>query len=299
MYFVGNKMRQTSQKCSDFQSLILQLQKYWADHGCVLLQPYDMEMGAGTFHPATTLRALGPQSWHAAYVQPSRRPTDGRYGENPNRLQHYYQFQVILKPSPADVQELYLESLYFLGIDKDLHDMRFVEDDWESPTLGAWGLGWEVWCDGMEVSQFTYFQQVGGIDCAPVAVELTYGLERLAMYIQEVENVFDLDWNGKGVKYGDIFLQAEKEFSAHNFDYSDIEILTREFEDAEQECASLLQHKLPLPAYDQCIKASHRFNLLDARGVISVTERQAYIGRVRSLSKGCCEAWLRTQSFGL
>ena len=258
----------------DFQSLILKLQAYWADYGCVLLQPYDMEMGAGTFHPATTLRALGPKPWNAAYVQPSRRPTDGRYGENPNRLQHYYQYQVILKPSPADVQELYLESLYTLGIDKDLHDIRFVEDDWESPTLGAWGLGWEVWCDGMEVSQFTYFQQVGGIDCELVAAELTYGLERLAMYIQGVENVYDLDWNGKGVTYGDIYLQAE------------------------QECMSLLKLKLPLPAYDQCIKASHRFNLLDARGVISVTERQAYILRVRALSKGCCEAWLETQEGG-
>ena len=283
---------------TDFQSLILKLQTYWADYGCVLLQPYDMEMGAGTFHPATTLRALGPKPWNAAYVQPSRRPTDGRYGENPNRLQHYYQYQVILKPSPADVQDLYLESLYTLGIDKDLHDIRFVEDDWESPTLGAWGLGWEVWCDGMEVSQFTYFQQVGGIDCAPVAAELTYGLERLAMYIQGVENVYDLDWNGKGVKYGDIFLQAEQEFSAHNFVHANVDMLTREFEDAEKECMSLLEYKLPLPAYDQCIKASHRFNLLDARGVISVTERQAYIARVRALSKGCCEAWLETQTEG-
>ncbi|MBT3990840.1 MAG: glycine--tRNA ligase subunit alpha [Rhodospirillaceae bacterium] len=283
---------------TDFQSLILKLQTYWADYGCVLLQPYDMEMGAGTFHPATTLRALGPKPWNAAYVQPSRRPTDGRYGENPNRLQHYYQYQVILKPSPADVQDLYLESLYTLGIDKDLHDIRFVEDDWESPTLGAWGLGWEVWCDGMEVSQFTYFQQVGGIDCAPVAAELTYGLERLAMYIQGVENVYDLDWNGKGVKYGDIFLQAEQEFSAHNFEHANVDMLTREFEDAEKECMSLLEYKLPLPAYDQCIKASHRFNLLDARGVISVTERQAYIARVRALSKGCCEAWLETQTEG-
>jgi glycyl-tRNA synthetase alpha chain len=281
---------------SDFQSLILKLQIYWADYGCVLLQPYDMEMGAGTFHPATTLRALGPKSWNAAYVQPSRRPTDGRYGENPNRLQHYYQYQVILKPSPVNVQELYLESLYILGIEKDFHDIRFVEDDWESPTLGAWGLGWEVWCDGMEVSQFTYFQQVGGIDCAPVAAELTYGLERLAMYIQGVENVYDLDWNGKGVKYGDIYLQAEQEFSAHNFEYANVEMLIREFEDAEAECMNLLDYKLPLPAYDQCIKASHRFNLLDARGVISVTERQAYIARVRTLSKGCCEIWLKTQA---
>ena len=220
---------------TSFQSLILKLQSYWADYGCVILQPYDMEMGAGTFHPATTLRALGPEPWKAAYVQPSRRPTDGRYGENPNRLQHYYQFQVILKPSPSDVQDLYLASLYELGIDKDLHDIRFVEDDWESPTLGAWGLGWEVWCDGMEVSQFTYFQQVGGIDCERVSAELTYGLERLAMYIQGVENVYDLDWNGRGVKYGDIFLQAEQEYSAHNFEYADTDMLTREFEDAEKE----------------------------------------------------------------
>ena len=282
----------------DFQSLILKLQSYWADHGCVILQPYDMEMGAGTFHPATTLRALGPEPWSAAYVQPSRRPTDGRYGENPNRLQHYYQFQVILKPSPQEVQDLYLESLYRLGINEELHDIRFVEDDWESPTLGAWGLGWEVWCDGMEVSQFTYFQQVGGIDCNPVAVELTYGLERLAMYIQGLENVYDLEWNGRGVKYGDVYLRAEKEFSAHNFEHANTDMLTREFEDAEQECQSLLGAHLALPAYDQCIKASHRFNLLDARGVISVTERQAYIARVRALAKGCCEMWLTSQGKG-
>ena len=272
----------------DFQSLILKLQSYWADYGCVVLQPYDMEMGAGTFHPATTLRALGPQSWNAAYVQPSRRPADGRYGENPNRLQHYFQFQVILKPSPQNAQELYLESLYQLGIDRELHDIRFVEDDWESPTLGAWGLGWEVWCDGMEVSQFTYFQQVGGIDCNPVPVELTYGLERLAMYVQGVDNVFDLDWNGKGIKYGDIYLQGEIEYSRYNFEQANTEILIREFEDAEWECEILLQQNLVLPAYDQCIKTSHRFNLLDARGVISVTERQAYIARVRALVKGCC-----------
>ena len=289
-------MVESYRKDCDFQSLVLKLQTYWADYGCVLLQPYDIEMGAGTFHPATTLRALGPQSWNAAYVQPSRRPTDGRNGEKPNRLQHYYQFQVILKPSPDDVQELYLESLYILGIEKDFHDIRFVEDDWESPTLGAWGLGWEVWCDGMEISQFTYFQQVGGIDCFPVAVELTYGLERLAMYIQGIENVFDLDWNGKGIKYGDIYLQAEKEFSAYNFKYADVDMLSREFEDAEKECTKLLERELPLPAYDHCIKASHRFNLLDARGVISVAERQAYIAKVRNLSKGCCEAWLRTQA---
>ena len=283
------------QNRQDFQSLVLNLQSYWADYGCVILQPYDMEMGAGTFHPATTLRSLGPEPWSAAYVQPSRRPTDGRYGENPNRLQHYYQFQVILKPSPQEVQDLYLESLYRLGINEELHDIRFVEDDWESPTLGAWGLGWEVWCDGMEVSQFTYFQQVGGIDCNPVAVELTYGLERLAMYIQGVENVYDLEWNGRGVKYGDVYLHAEKEFSAHNFEHANTDMLTREFEDAEQECQSLLRVNLALPAYDQCIKASHWFNLLDARGVISVTERQAYIARVRALAKGCCEMWLTSQ----
>jgi glycyl-tRNA synthetase alpha chain len=228
-------------------------------------------------------------------VQPSRRPKDGRYGENPNRLQHYYQFQVLLKPSPANSQELYLESLRRLGIDPLAHDIRFVEDDWESPTLGAWGLGWEVWCDGMEVTQFTYFQQVGGIECDPVAVELTYGLERLAMYIQGVENVYDLDFNGDGVKYGDVFLQAEQEYSAHNFEHADTEMLFRHFEDAQKECKALLAANLALPAYDQAIKASHRFNLLDARGVISVTERQAYIGRVRELAKACCEGWLATQ----
>jgi glycyl-tRNA synthetase alpha chain len=275
-----------------FQSLILTLQAFWAEQGCVILQPYDMEVGAGTFHPATTLRALGPKPWKAAYVQPSRRPTDGRYGENPNRLQHYYQFQAILKPSPANSQELYLESLKRLGVDPGAHDIRFVEDDWESPTLGAWGLGWEVWCDGMEVSQFTYFQQVGGIECDPVAVELTYGLERLAMYIQGVDNIYDIDFNGAGVRYGDVFKRAEVEYSHHNFSHANTEMLLRHFEDAEKECQSLLAAKLALPAYDQCIKASHRFNLLDARGVISVSERQAYIGRVRALAKGCCEAWL-------
>jgi glycyl-tRNA synthetase alpha chain len=289
---------------TSFQGLILTLQRFWADQGCVLLQPYDMEMGAGTFHPATTLRALGPKHWNAAYVQPSRRPTDGRYGENPNRFQHYYQFQVILKPSPDNIQELYLQSLYALGIDAKLHDIRFVEDDWESPTLGAWGLGWEVWCDGMEVSQFTYFQQVGGIDCSPVSGELTYGLERLAMYVQGVDNGFELDFNGaegdKKVTYGDVFHQAEVEYSHHNFDAADTEALFRQFADAEKECERLLNHSpaLPLPAYDQVLKASHRFNLLDARGVISVTERQAYIGRVRNLAKGCCEAYLATQLEG-
>ena len=287
------------QNRQDFQSLILNLQSFWADHGCVILQPYDLEMGAGTFHPATTLRALGPEPWSAAYVQPSRRPTDGRYGENPNRLQHYYQFQVILKPSPQEVQDLYLESLYWLGINKDLHDIRFVEDDWESPTLGAWGLGWEVWCDGMEVSQFTYFQQVGGIECDPVPLELTYGLERLAMFIQGVENVYDLDWDGVpadqgGKCYGDIFHRAEVEFSNWNFNHADTDILLQHFRDAENECGRLLALATPLalPAYDQCMKASHLFNLLDARGVISVTERAAYIGRVRALARGCCEAWI-------
>jgi glycyl-tRNA synthetase alpha chain len=278
-----------------FQSLILKLQDFWANKGCLILQPYDMEVGAGTSHPATTLRALGPRPWKAAYVQPSRRPNDGRYGENPNRLQHYYQYQVIWKPSPLEAQDLYLQSLRHLGIDPLAHDIRFVEDDWENPTLGAWGLGWEVWCDGMEVTQFTYFQQVGGIECDPVSLELTYGLERLAMYIQGVENIFDLDFNGEGVKYADVFLEAEREYSAHNFERADTPMLLRHFEDAEAECKALLAAELPLPAYDQCLKASHRFNLLDARGAISVAERQAYIGRVRTLAKACCEGWLAKQ----
>jgi len=292
-----------------FQRLILRLQDFWARQGCVVLQPYDMEVGAGTFHPATTLRALGPGSWKAAYVQPSRRPTDGRYGENPNRLQHYYQFQVILKPSPPNSQELYLDSLRAIGIDPLAHDIRFVEDDWESPTLGAWGLGWEVWCDGMEVSQFTYFQQVGGIDCSPVSTELTYGLERLIMYVQGVENVYDLDWDGVpkdqgGKTYGDVYLAAEQQFSAFNFEIATTDILFQHFKDAEAECQAILKfgedngRPMPLPAYDQCMKASHVFNLLDARGVISVTERQAYIGRVRALAKACCEAWVATQTGG-
>ncbi|MGE0754817.1 MAG: glycine--tRNA ligase subunit alpha [Alphaproteobacteria bacterium] len=279
-----------------FQQLILDLHQFWANQGCVILQPYDMEVGAGTFHPATTLRALGPNEWKAAYVQPSRRPKDGRYGENPNRLQHYYQYQVILKPSPDNIQELYLESLKTIGIDPMKHDIRFVEDDWESPTLGAWGLGWEVWCDGMEVTQFTYFQQVGGIECKPVSGEITYGLERLAMYIQGVENVFDLDFNGAGTTYGDVFLRNEQEFSAYNLEYADTEQLLRQFEDAEKECEQLIAKNLPLPAYDQCIKASHRFNLLDARGVISVTERAAYIGRVRALAKMCCETYVAKEA---
>jgi len=275
-----------------FQQMILTLHQYWAARGCLILQPYDMEMGAGTFHPATTLRALGAAPWSAAYVQPSRRPSDGRYGENPNRLQHYYQYQVIMKPSPRDPQALLLESYKALGLDPALHDIRFVEDDWESPTLGAWGLGWEVWCDGMEVTQFTYFQQVGGIACEVPSCELTYGLERLAMYIQGVENVYDLDFNGRGVTYGDVFLRSEREYSAHNFEHADVALLKRQFEEAEQECHALVAQHLALPAYDHCIKASHRFNLLDARGAISVTERAAYIGRVRNLAKACCESWL-------
>jgi glycyl-tRNA synthetase alpha chain len=296
-----------------FQGLILELQRYWADHGCVILQPYDMEVGAGTFHPATTLRALGPKPWNAAYVQPSRRPKDGRYGENPNRLQHYYQFQVILKPSPDDIQDRYLESLYAIGIDPKLHDIRFVEDDWESPTLGAWGLGWECWCDGMEVSQFTYFQQVAGFECAPVSGELTYGLERLAMYVQGVDRVFDLNFNGREgdqkVTYGEVFLQAEQEYSLHNFEMSDTAMLFEQFRMAEDACRKYIdagwitqgnsrRHGMALPAYDQCIKASHVFNLLDARGVISVTERQSYILRVRELARACGEAWLATAGGG-
>jgi glycyl-tRNA synthetase alpha chain len=274
-----------------FQDLILTLQNYWAAQGCLILQPYDVEMGAGTFHPATTLRALGPRPWRAAYVQPSRRPKDGRYGENPNRLQHYYQYQVILKPAPDNVQDLYLGSIKAIGLDPSKHDIRFVEDDWESPTLGAWGLGWEVWCDGMEITQFTYFQQVGGIDCDPVCAEITYGLERLAMYVQGVEFVYDLAFN-ENFRYGEVFHQAEREFSAFDFEHADTDLLKRHFEDAEGECKSLAGKGVPLPAYDQCIKASHCFNLLDARGVISVTERAAYIGRVRALAKMCCEGWL-------
>jgi glycyl-tRNA synthetase alpha chain len=288
----------TATSGNSFQDLILKLQIYWAQRGCVILQPYDIEMGAGTFHPATALRALGPKPWRAAYVQPSRRPADGRYGENPNRLQHYYQFQVILKPAPADSQRLYLDSLTALGIDANRHDIRFVEDDWESPTLGAWGLGWEVWLDGMEVSQFTYFQQVGGIECDPVSTELTYGLERLAMYVQGVESVYDITYNSAGVTYGDVFKQAEYEQSIYNFERADTKVLFRHFTDAEQECQALLAQRLPLPAFDQCIKASHNFNLLDARGSISVTERAAYIARVRALAKACCEGWLARQARG-
>jgi glycyl-tRNA synthetase alpha chain len=292
-----------------FQALILTLQNFWARQGCVILQPYDMEVGAGTYHPATTLRSLGPKPWRAAYVQPSRRPKDGRYGENPNRLQHYYQFQTILKPSPENLQELYLESLAAIGIDMALHDVRFVEDDWESPTLGAWGLGWESWCDGMEVSQFTYFQQVAGFECAPVSGELTYGLERLAMYVQGVDSIYEINFNGREgeekITYGDVFLQAEQEYSRFNFEYANTSVLFQHFKDAEAECRALLEkgdaaerHLLALPAYDQCIKASHAFNLLDARGVISVTERQSYILRVRELAKACGAAWLKTAGGG-
>jgi len=279
-----------------FQDIIMNLQKFWGKYGCVILQPYDMEVGAGTFHPATTLRSLGPKPWKAAYVQPSRRPTDGRYGENPNRLQHYYQYQVIIKPSPKNIKQLYLKSLATIGINVKNHDIRFVEDDWESPTLGAAGLGWEVWCDGMEITQFTYFQQMTGIECKPVPVEITYGLERLCMFVQGKNNVFDLDWNNDGVKYKEVFFQAEKEFSAYNFEFANTDTLLKTFENAEDECKSLLEKKLSLPAYDQCLKASHIFNLLDARGVIGVAERTGYITRIRELAKGCGALWLSSQS---
>ncbi len=284
-----------------FQDLIFTLQTFWADKGCVIVQPLDMEVGAGTFHPATFLRAIGPEPWNAAYVQPSRRPTDGRYGENPNRLQHYYQFQVLMKPSPPDIQNLYLESLKALGFDLLTHDIRFVEDNWESPTLGAWGLGWEVWLNGMEVTQFTYFQQVGGLECKPVAGEITYGLERLAMYIQKVESVYDLIWSDKGgkiVTYGDVFHQNEVEQSAYNFEHADTAALFRRFDVAEAECKHLisLPEPLPLPAYERVLQASHSFNLLDARSAISVTERQGYILRVRTLARLCAEAYYNARA---
>ena len=281
---------------TSFQDIIMSLQKFWGKNGCVILQPYDLEVGAGTFHPATTLRSLGPKPWKAAYVQPSRRPTDGRYGENPNRLQHYYQYQVIIKPSPKNIKQLYLKSLAAIGIDVKNHDIRFVEDDWESPTLGAAGLGWEVWCDGMEITQFTYFQQMTGLECKPVPVEITYGLERLCMFVQGKNNVFDLDWNNEGVKYKEVFFQAEKEFSAYNFEFANTDKLLQNFENTENECKSLLDKKLSLPAYDQCLKASHIFNLLDARGVIGVAERTGYITRIRELAKGCGTLWLSTQN---
>ena len=278
-----------------FQGLIFALERFWAERGCVVMQPFDMEVGAGTFHPATFLRSIGPEPWNSAYVQPSRRPTDGRYGENPNRLQHYYQFQVVLKPSPSDIQELYLDSLRALGVDPLVHDIRFVEDNWESPTLGAWGLGWEVWLNGMEVTQFTYFQQVGGLDCRPVTGEITYGLERIAMYLQRVESVFDLVWtrndNGRAVTYGDVYHQNEVEQSAYNFEYADTEALFRQFDTCEQQSQSLIEAGLPLPAYEQVLRASHTFNLLDARSAISVTERQRFILRVRALARAVAQAY--------
>ena len=280
----------------NFQETILNLQKFWGNYGCVILQPYDLEVGAGTFHPATTLRSLGTKPWKAAYVQPSRRPTDGRYGKNPNRLQHYYQFQVIIKPSPDEIKKVFLKSLATIGINHREHDIRFVEDDWESPTLGAAGRGWEVWCDGMEITQFTYFQQMAGIECKPVSVELTYGLERICMFTQGKNNVFELIWNNAGVKYRDVFYQAEKEYSAYNFEFANTDYLLKNFEIAENECKSLLDKKLPLPAYDQCLKASHVFNLLDARGVVGVAQRTEYISRIRELAKGSGEIWLETQN---
>ena len=275
-----------------FQELIFALEKYWASHGCIIQQPYDIEVGAGTFNPATFLRALGPEPWNVAYVEPSRRPTDGRYGENPNRLQHYYQYQVVMKPSPLNIQDLYLDSLKSVGIDPLDHDIRFVEDDWESPTLGAWGLGWEVWLDGMEITQFTYFQQVGGIDLNPVSVELTYGIERIAMYIQETDNVFKLKWN-ENITYGDIHHRAEVEFSIYNFETADTKILRNLFDIYEKESLRIAENGLILPAYDYCLKCSHTFNLLDARGAISVAERTSYIGRVRSLARLCAEGYLK------
>jgi len=289
------KIKNKKKTSITFQDLVFNLQKFWSKYGCVILQPYDLEVGAGTFHPATTLRSLGPKPWKAAYVQPSRRPTDGRYGKNPNRLQHYYQYQVIIKPSPNNIKQVYLRSLSAIGIQVKDHDIRFVEDDWESPTLGAAGLGWEVWCDGMEITQFTYFQKMTGTDCKPIPVELTYGLERICMFVQGKKNVFDIDWNDNGIKYRDVYLQSEKEFSAYNFDHANTESLLKNFEIAEKECKALLEQQLALPAYDQCLKASHIFNLLDSRGVIAVTERTGYINRIRDLAKGSGSVWLANQ----
>ncbi len=283
-------------KIISFQDTIFSLQKYWSKKGCVILQPYDLEVGAGTFHPATTLRSLGSKPWKTAYVQPSRRPTDGRYGENPNRLQHYYQFQVLIKPSPKDIKKLYLNSLSTIGINHKDHDIRFVEDDWESPTLGAAGLGWEVWCDGMEITQFTYFQQMAGIECNPVSVEITYGLERLCMFIQNKRNVFDLAWNNEGILYKEVFHQSEKEFSAYNFEYANTDSLFKIFDMLENEAKNLIEKKVSLPAYDQCLKSSHVFNLLDARGVISVAQRAEYIARIRDLTKEIGKIWIESQS---
>jgi glycyl-tRNA synthetase alpha chain len=292
---VQKKIKNKKKISLTFQDLIFNLQKFWSKYGCIILQPYDLEVGAGTFHPATTLRSLGPKPWKAAYVQPSRRPTDGRYGKNPNRLQHYYQYQVIIKPSPDNIKQVYLRSLSAIGIQVKDHDIRFVEDDWESPTLGAAGLGWEVWCDGMEITQFTYFQKMTGTDCKPIPVELTYGLERICMFVQGKKNVFDIDWNDSGVKYRDVYLQSEKEFSAYNFDHANTESLLKNFEIAEKECKALLEQQLALPAYDQCLKASHIFNLLDSRGVIAVAERTGYINRIRDLAKGSGSVWLANQ----
>ncbi len=283
-------------KTLSFQDTIFNLQKYWSKKGCVILQPYDLEVGAGTFHPATTLRSLGPKPWKTAYVQPSRRPTDGRYGDNPNRLQHYYQFQVLIKPSPKEIKKMYLNSLSSLGINHEEHDIRFVEDDWESPTLGAAGLGWEVWCDGMEVTQFTYFQQMAGVECKPVSVEITYGLERLCMFIQNKRSVFDLIWNDEGITYKDVFHQSEKEFSAYNFEYANTDNLFKIFEMLEEETKLLVEKKISLPAYDQCLKCSHVFNILDARGVISVAQRAEYIARIRELTKSIGKVWIESQS---
>jgi len=290
-----SKKKIKKKKIQSFQDTILNLQKYWSKHGCVILQPYDIEVGAGTFHPATTLRSLGSKPWKAAYVQPSRRPSDGRYGDNPNRLQHYYQFQVIIKPSPKDIKKLYLNSLSAIGIKNQEHDIRFVEDDWESPTLGAAGLGWEVWCDGMEITQFTYFQQMAGIECKSISVELTYGLERICMFTQQKKNVFDLLWNNEGVLYREIFHQAEKEFSAYNFEYANTDNLFKIFDMFEDETKKMLEKKLSLPAYDQCLKASHVFNLLDSRGVISVVQRAEYISKIRDLTKSVGQIWLEAQ----
>ena len=279
-----------------FQETILALQKYWSKQGCIILQPYDLEVGAGTFHPATTLRSLGEKPWKTAYVQPSRRPTDGRYGENPNRLQHYYQFQVLIKPSPSNIKKLYLNSIATIGINHNEHDIRFVEDDWESPTLGAAGLGWEVWCNGMEITQFTYFQQMAGLECKPISVEITYGLERLCMFIQNKKNVFDLNWNDEGVCYKDVFYQSEKEFSAYNFEYANTDNLFKIFDMIEKEAKSLIEKNISLPAYDQCLKASHIFNILDARGVISVAQRAEYISKIRDLTKAVGKVWLESQN---
>ena len=293
---VSKKKTKNPKSFISFQDTILNLQKYWSKKGCVILQPYDLEVGAGTFHPATTLRSLGSKPWKTAYVQPSRRPTDGRYGENPNRLQHYYQFQVLIKPSPKDIKKMYLNSLSSVGIKYEEHDIRFVEDDWESPTLGAAGLGWEVWCDGMEVTQFTYFQQMAGMECNPISVEITYGLERLCMFIQGKKNVFDLIWNDEGVLYKDVFQQAEKEFSAYNFEYANTDKLFKIFDMLEEEAKSLIEKKISLPAYDQCLKSSHVFNILDARGVISVAQRAEYIARIRDLTREIGKIWVETQN---